>query len=183
MYSKFNMCCVICLVVQLCLSVCNPMDCSPPGSSVCGNSPGKSTRVGCHALLPTQWSYPGLLHCRWILYRLSHQGSPKILEWVAYPFSRESSWPRNWTGVSCIAGRFFTSWAAREAHSYSSSERYVSYSQKDVVDGEDNHFTWWESWELKHSNKKALVHLLWPCSHLTTGDLRPLNYGGNLIIW
>ena len=47
-------------------------------------------------------------HCRWILYCLSHQESPLILEWVAYPFCRGSSWPRNRTGVSCIAGRFFT---------------------------------------------------------------------------
>ena len=41
--------------------------------------------------------------------------SPRILEWVAYPFSRGSSRPRNWTGVFCIAGRFFTNWAIREA--------------------------------------------------------------------
>ena len=40
--------------------------------------------------------------------------SPWILKWVAYPFSRGSSWPRNQTGVSCIAGRFFTNWAIRE---------------------------------------------------------------------
>ena len=40
----------------------------------------------------------------------------RILEWAAYPFSRGSSWPRNQTGVSCIASRFFTSWATREAH-------------------------------------------------------------------
>ena len=39
----------------------------------------------------------------------------RILEWVAYPFSSGSSWPRNWTRVSCIAGGFFTSWATREA--------------------------------------------------------------------
>ena len=52
---------------------------------------------------------PGLLHCRWILYQLSHQGSPRILEWVVYPFSSRSSRPKNRTGVSCIAGRFFTS--------------------------------------------------------------------------
>ena len=37
------------------------------------------------------------------------------LEWVAYPFSRGSSWLRNWTRVSCIAGGFFTSWDTREA--------------------------------------------------------------------
>ena len=37
----------------------------------------------------------------------------RILEWVAIPFSRGSSWPRNCTWVSCIAGRFFTTWATR----------------------------------------------------------------------
>ena len=60
-------------------------------------------------------SNPGLLHCRWIFYHLSHQRSPKILEWIAYPFSRGSSQPRSRTRVSHIAGRFFTSWATREA--------------------------------------------------------------------
>ena len=44
------------------------------------------------------------------------RGKPKLLEWVAYSFSRASSWPKTWTGVSCIASRFFTSWATREAH-------------------------------------------------------------------
>ena len=39
----------------------------------------------------------------------------RILEWVAYIFSSGSFWPRNWTWVSCIAGRFFTNWAMREA--------------------------------------------------------------------
>ena len=39
----------------------------------------------------------------------------RILEWVAYPFSRGSSLPRDWTQVSFIAGGFFTSWASREA--------------------------------------------------------------------
>ena len=44
-----------------------------------------------------------------ILYHLSHQGSPRILDWVAFPFSRASSRARNQTGVSCIAGGFSTS--------------------------------------------------------------------------
>ena len=83
------------------------------------NSPGQNTGIGSLSLLqeifPTEELYPGLPHCRWILYQLSHQGSPIILEWVAYPFSSGSSWPRNWTRVSCIAGRFFTNWAGREA--------------------------------------------------------------------
>ena len=43
------------------------------------------------------------------------QGSPRILEWVAYPFSSGFSWPRNLTNVSCIAGGFFTNWGIREA--------------------------------------------------------------------
>ena len=55
------------------------MDFSLPGTSVPGDSPGKNTGVGWHALLqgifPTQKSNPGLLHCRWILYHLSRQGS------------------------------------------------------------------------------------------------------------
>ena len=44
----------------------------------------------------------------------------RILEWVAMSFSRGSSQPRNWTGVSCIAGRFFTNWVTREAPTHSS---------------------------------------------------------------
>ena len=39
----------------------------------------------------------------------------RILEWIAYSFSSRSSWPRNWTGVSCIAGGFFTNWVIRDA--------------------------------------------------------------------
>ena len=111
-------CVCIHLVAQLCPTLCDLIDCSPPCSSAHGDSPGKNTGVGCHAFLqgifPTQGLNIGLSHWRWILYHLSHQGSPWILEWVAYPFARGSSWPRNWTGVSCIAGWFFTSWATRE---------------------------------------------------------------------
>ena len=66
-------------------------------------------------IFPTQGLNPGLPHCGQILYQLSHQGSPRILEAVAYPLSRGSSWSRNWTRAFCIAGRFFTNWAIREA--------------------------------------------------------------------
>ena len=56
------------------------------------NSPGQNTGVGSLSLLqgifPTQGLNPGLPHCRQILYQLSHQGSPQLLEWIAYPFSR-----------------------------------------------------------------------------------------------
>ena len=67
------------LAAQLCLTLCDLMDCSLPGSSV-----------------------HGILQAR-------------ILEWVAIFFSRGSSWPRDRTWVSWIAGRSFTMWATREA--------------------------------------------------------------------
>ena len=67
------------------------------------NSPGQNTGVGSlsflQGIIPTQGSNPGLPHCRWILYQLSHQESPRILEWVAYPFSsgepQFNSWVRS----------------------------------------------------------------------------------------
>ena len=66
------------LVARSCPTLCDPMDCSPPGSSVHGIFPGKITGVGSLSLLqgifPTQGSNPGLPHCRQILYQLSHQG-------------------------------------------------------------------------------------------------------------
>ena len=78
------------------------------------NSLGQNTGVGSLSLLqgifPTQGLNPGLPRCRQILYQLSHKRSARILEWVAYPFSSRSSWPRNRTRVSCIAGGFFTNW-------------------------------------------------------------------------
>ena len=81
------------------------------------NSPGQNTGVGSlplfHRIFLTQRLNPGLPHYRQILYWLSHSGSPRILEWVAYPFSSRSSQPRNGTRVSCIAGGFFTNWAIR----------------------------------------------------------------------
>ena len=66
------------LITQSCPTLCNPIRFLCPW-----NLPGKNTGVGCHSLLqgifPTQGSNPGLLHCSWILYHLSHQGS--ILIW------------------------------------------------------------------------------------------------------
>ena len=62
---------VLCLVTQSFPTLCDTIHCGNPCSSVHGNSPGKNTGVGCHALLqgifPTQGSNPGLPHCRWIL--------------------------------------------------------------------------------------------------------------------
>ena len=105
----------ILLMCESCSIVSDSMQ--PRGLYSPWNSLGHSTRVGSLSLLqgifPTQGSNPGLPHCRQILYQLSHKGSPKILEWVAYPLSRGSSWPRNRTRVSHMAGGFFTSWATR----------------------------------------------------------------------
>ena len=67
------------VVWESCLTLCDPRDYSPLGSSV-------------HGILQAG-----------------------ILEWVAMPFSRGSSWPRDQTQVSCTAGKFFTIWATREA--------------------------------------------------------------------
>ena len=76
-----GLCAVLCLVAQSCPTLCDPRDCSPPGSSVHGDSAGKNTGIGCHDLqgiLLTQGSNPGLPHCRSILDHLSHQGSPLL---------------------------------------------------------------------------------------------------------
>ena len=79
--------------------------------------PGKKTRVCCcfclFSLVKVTQSCPTLcdpMDCS--VLAILQVG---ILEWVAVPFSRGSSQPRNQTGVSCIAGRFFTNWATSEA--------------------------------------------------------------------
>ena len=90
---------LLCLVIQSCLTLCYPIYCSLPGFSVHGDTPGKNTGVGCHAILQvlllTQGLNPGLPDCRQILYHLSHQGNPRILTWVAYSFLRGSFKHRN----------------------------------------------------------------------------------------
>ena len=79
-YATFTfLSCYVCLVTQSCPTLCDPMDCSPSGSSIPGDSPGKNTGVGCHLFLqeifPTQGlnlHFLCLLHCKRILYLLSH---------------------------------------------------------------------------------------------------------------
>ena len=99
------------------------------------NSPGQNTGVGSLSLLqeifPTQGSNPGLPRCRWMLYQLSHKGSPGMLEWVAYPFSRRTSQPGNRTRVSCIAGGYFTNWAIREAFKDERDHFFQSLKMRD----------------------------------------------------
>ena len=81
-------------VTQSCLTLCDPMD-----YTVHEIRQVRILELGNLSLLqgmfPTQGSNPGLLHCRRILYHLSHKGRPRLLCWVAYPFSGESSQPRN----------------------------------------------------------------------------------------
>ena len=83
-------------------SACNAGDLgSIPGS---GSSPVKAFPCAfLQGICSTQGSNPGLPHCRQILYQLSHQGSPRIWERIAYLFSRRFSQPGNQTVVSCIA--------------------------------------------------------------------------------
>ena len=79
----------------------------PHGLYSLWNSPGQNTGVGSlsflQGIVPTPGSNSGLPHCRWNLYQLSHKGSPKILEWVAYPFSNRSSQTQesNWGLLHC----------------------------------------------------------------------------------
>ena len=84
------------------------------------NPPGQNTRVGSLSLLqgifPTQGSNPGLLHCRQILYQLSHQGETQEYTGVgSLSFLWQMSLTQESTGVSCISGGFFINWAMREA--------------------------------------------------------------------
>ena len=99
-------CAGLCLVTQSCPTLCDPVDYSPPGSSVHGDSPGQNTGVGCYALLqgifPTQGSNPGLPHCRRILYQLSYQGSPSS----PHGFFKSdflAEWP--WDQGNCVSGK------------------------------------------------------------------------------
>ena len=86
-----------------------------------GQNTGVSSLSLVQGIFPTQGSNTDLLHCRQILYQLSHKGGPRMLEWVAYPFSSRSSWPRNWTKVSCIADGFFASWTTKVRDNNSTS--------------------------------------------------------------
>ena len=101
----------------------------PHGLYSLWNSPGQNTGVGSLSLLqgifPTQGSNLGLPYCRRILDQLCHKGSPRILEWVAYPYSSGSSQLNNQTEVSCTAGRLFTNWAIREARNRCKGTKWI----------------------------------------------------------
>ena len=80
------------LVTQSCLTLHEPIDCSPPGSSYLWNSPGKNTRVEGHSLLPgiflTQGSNSGLLHCRWIFFFPPTWAFIELMQYgIAFPYN------------------------------------------------------------------------------------------------
>ena len=106
------LCCVLWFSCSVMSNSLQPHGLQPTRLLCPWDSPGKNIGVSSPSLFQgiflTQGLNPGLLHCRQILYHLSHQGSP-ILEWVAYLFSRGTSQTKNPTGVSCIAGGFFIS--------------------------------------------------------------------------
>ena len=148
---------------QSCLTLCNPMDYYNPW-----NSPGQNTRVGSLSLLqgifPAQGQKPSLPPCSQILYQLSHKGSLRILEWVAYPFSSGSSWPWNHTRVSCIAGGFFTNWAIREPHFYAS---FLVYSPIHI-------YSWYLPIQISKKKKCSIyMHASMHASSVMFDSLRP----------
>ena len=126
-------------VAQSCPSLCDPMDCSPPGSSV-----------------------HGILQAR-------------ILEWVAISFSRRTSWPRDRTQVSCIAGWHFTVWATRE-HSLKSLTKMpknvlwdhtLIFNELSILSSEDPitskplFLSFFVTYVLFHSVVHYLFHQVW----------------------
>ena len=85
---------VLVLSCSSCPTLCNPMDCSSPGSSVHGDNPGYNTGVGCHAPgdLPILGTEPRSQNYRQILYHLSHQGSPIFkLNWACVKMDLEKA--------------------------------------------------------------------------------------------
>ena len=101
-----------------CVRPCNPMDCSPSGSSVQGILQARVLEwvaISFSSDLPNPGIKPKSPALQADSLSTEPQEKTKNMEWVAYPFSRESFWHRNWTEVSCIAGGFFTNGAIREA--------------------------------------------------------------------
>ena len=95
----------LCLVAQSCPTLCNSMDCSPPGSSIHGDSSGKNTGVGCHALLqgifPTQGSNTGLPHCRQILLPSEPPGSIIFHGSISYTRTKIKFWYNVTISLKC----------------------------------------------------------------------------------
>ena len=100
-------------VTQSCLTLCNPVDCSPPDSSVHGNSPSKNTGVGCHALQPGIKPRSPTLQVDSLL--SEPPGKPKNTGVGSLNLLKGNLLARNRTGVSGIASGFFTPGVTGEA--------------------------------------------------------------------
>ena len=115
---SFPCCAMLSLVVLLCPTLYDAMASSPPGSSFHGDSPGKNTGVGCHALL--QGINPGIETRSPALQADTLPSTPPgkpMNTGVGSLFLFRGIFPtQNQTRVSCIAGGFFTSWATRKVH-------------------------------------------------------------------
>ena len=124
-----------CLHAHSCLTPWDPMDCSLPGSSVHGDSPGKNARVGCHALLqgnfPTQGSNSGLPHCRWILYYKSL--SMKVKE-----ESEKVGLKLNIQKMKIMASNSITSWQ-RDGETVETVTDFILGGSKIAADGDCSH--------------------------------------------
>ena len=151
------------LVAQSCPTLCNPLDCSLPGSSVHGILQARILEwiafpfsKGSSQLRDQTQGFP---HCRQILYQLSHKENPRILEWAAYPFSSRSSQPRNQTRASCIAGRFFTNWALREARGNILQDNKGHIKQTHSW----HHTQWWKAESTSKFSNKTRISTLMPC--------------------
>ena len=92
----------------------------------------------------------------------------RILGWVAFSFSRESSQPRDWTQVSCIAGRFFTSSATREAQEYWSGWPGKSHGRRSLVGC--------SPWGREESDTTERLHFHFSLSCTGEGNDNPLQY-------
>ena len=131
------------------------------------NSPGQNTGVGSLSLLQgiflNQGSNPGLPHCQRISYQLSHKGSPRILEWVAYPCFSWSSWPRNWTRVSCIAGGFLTNPVAQVVKSLPAmQETWVqSLGWEDSLEKEMATHSSFLAWRIPWTEESGGLQSIW----------------------
>ena len=102
------------IISQSDCGMCHKEDCIPQPSTNNPVGPRRSSKALPRAKWKWVWLSPVRL-CDTIDYMVRGILKARILEWVAFPFSRGSSQPRNRTQVSCIAGRFFTRWITREA--------------------------------------------------------------------
>ena len=106
--------------LQSCPTLCDPIDGGPPGSPVPGSLQAR-TLEWVVISFSNAWKgkvkvgQSSLTLCDPMVYTVHGILQARILEWVAFPFSVGSSQPRDQTQVSLIAGRFFSSWATREA--------------------------------------------------------------------